>query len=86
MRFSPLQIYINFDFSPKTREDMTKHKKVVWGGDISATSWIPVNRFLYLTFARFRQPQTLQTSAQKRDAEFSSKNQVSVSLVMLKSK
>jgi hypothetical protein len=26
------QIYINFDFSPKIREDMTKHKKVVWGG------------------------------------------------------
>ena len=28
------------------------------------------NRFLFLTFARFRQPRTMQTSAQKRDAEF----------------
>jgi hypothetical protein len=47
------------------------------------------NRFLYLTFARFRQPRTMQTSAQKEApnfAEFSSKNQVSVSLVMIKSK
>jgi hypothetical protein len=31
-RFSAFQIYINFDFSPKICKDMTKHKKVVWGG------------------------------------------------------
>ena len=33
-RISAFQIYINFDFSPKTCEDMTKHKKVVWGGGL----------------------------------------------------
>jgi hypothetical protein len=30
-RFSAFQNTINFDFSPKTRKDMAKHKKVVWG-------------------------------------------------------
>jgi hypothetical protein len=47
------------------------------------------NRFLYLTFARLRQPRTMQRARKKETpnfAEFSSKNQVSVSLVMLKSK